>query len=208
MSDLSELSNLSQLLNIPQDVLARELWFNTFYSMYIDNIWNNAEVWRYISMFSLLLLILYKKKIRFFHTKQEKIETDRCIFINSDLIMSQDFLKEFLVELSINETFHQPRYEKIKDFYNYFKQEEHKYLNMVIKDPLEDFCKNLSKLQKFLDKHFSQIHIPDVYRLYPDLKHDPNFNYSDFQQQLYELCKDAEILYSNYRLAVKAKLSI
>ena len=203
-----DLSNISNILNTSPEVLARQIWADTFYSLYIDNIWDNVDVWRYISMFSILLLIFYKKKIRFFHSKEEKIERDRSVFINSDLIMTENFLKEFLIELSINETFHKSRSEKIKDFCNYFKQEENKYLNNVLKEPVQNFCINLVTLLKFLDEHFFEIHIPEAYRLYPDLKHDPDFNYAGFQDQLYKLCKEAEISYSNYRLAVKAKLSI
>lgn len=203
-----DLSNLFHILNTSPEILAQKFWTSTFYSLYIEDIWNNAAVWRYISMFSLLLLIFYKKKIRFFHTKEEKIEKDRNIFVNSDLIMTETFLKEFLIELSINETYHKSRFEKIMDFYNYFEQTENKYLNNIIKEPLENFCNNISDLKKFLDEHFFEIHIPGAYRLYPDLKHDPDFNYAGFQEQLYKLCKNSEILYSNYRLAVKAKLSV
>ncbi|OGH98085.1 MAG: hypothetical protein A2039_07755 [Candidatus Melainabacteria bacterium GWA2_34_9] len=203
-----DLSNISNILNTSPEVLARQIWADTFYSLYIENIWDNVDVWRYISMFSILLLIFYKKKIRFFHSKEEKMERDRSIFINSDLIMTENFLKEFLIELSINETFHKSRSEKIKDFCNYFKHEENKYLNNVLKEPVQNFCINLATLLKFLDEHFFEIHIPEAYRLYPDLKHDPDFNYVDFQDQLYKLCKEAEISYSNYRLTVKAKLSI
>jgi len=200
---LSDLSNISNILNT-----SCEFWVNTFNSLYTTNLWNNVEVWRYISIFSILLLIFYKKKIRFFNNKEEKIERDRSIFINSDLIMAENFLKEFLVELSINETFHKSKYDKIKDFCKYFEQEENKYLNNVLKSPVQNVCVFLSDLIKFLDQHFSEIHLHEIYKLYPDLKHDPNFDYVAFQKQLYKLCKDAEILYSNYRLTVKAKLSI
>ena len=208
ISNISNISDISELLKTSPEVLARQIWFDTFYSLYIENIWDNVAVWRHISMFSILLLIFYKKKIRFFHSKEEKIEKDRSVFINSDLIMTENFLKEFLIELSINETFHKSRSAKIKDFCNYFEQEENKYLNTVLKEPAQNFCVNLTVLLKFLDEHFFEIHIPDAYRLYPDLKHDPDFNYAGFQEQLYKLCKDTEILYSNYRLAIKAKLSI
>lgn len=208
MIDLSNISNVSHLLKTSPEVLAWQIWMDTFYSLYIDNIWNNVDVWRYISMFSILLLIFYKKKIRFFLSKEEKIERDRSVFVNSDLVMTENFLKEFLIELSINETYHKSRYEKIKEYCNYFEQEENIYLNNVIKEPIQDFCNNLVTLFKFLDEHFFEIHIPEAYRLYPDLKHDPDFNYVDFQDQLYKLCKDTEISYSNYRLIVKTKLSI
>lgn len=208
MLDLSAINNISINLNASPEVLARQLWADTFYSLYIDNIWNNVFIWRYISMFSILLLIFYKKKIRFFHSKEEKIERDRSVFINSDLVMTENFLKEFLIELSINETFHKSRYKKIKDFYNYFKQEENNYLNKEIKEHVQNICSNLIILLNFLDEHFSEVHIPELYKLYPDLKHDPDFNYTDFQKKLYKLCQDAEISYSNYRLIIKTKLSI
>ena len=159
-------------------------------------------------MFSILLLIFYKKKIRFFHNKEEKIERDKSIFINSDLIMTEDFLKEFLIELSINESFQKSRYKKVKDFCFYFKQEENKYLNSELNDSVQKFYINLSELLEFLDKHFSEIHVPEVYRLYPDLKYDPQFNYMGFQEQLHKLCSETEILYSNYRLMIKTKLFI
>jgi len=206
--DLSAINNISINLNASPEVLARQLWADTFYSLYIDNIWNNVFIWRYLSMFSILLLIFYKKKIRFFHSKEEKIERDRSVFINSDLVMTENFLKEFLIELSINETFHKSRYKKIKDFYNYFKQEENNYLNKEIKEHVQNICSNLIILLNFLDEHFSEVHIPELYKLYPDLKHDPDFNYTDFQKKLYKLCQDAEISYSNYRLIIKTKLSI
>lgn len=205
MLDLSNVSNISHL---SPEALAWKIWVDTFYSLYIDNIWDNVYVWRYISMFAILLLIFYKKKIRFFRSKEERVESDRSVFINSDLVMTENLLKEFLIELSINETFHKSRYEKVKNFCDYFEQEENKYLNNTIKDSIQNFRINLDTLLKFLDEHFSEIHIPEAYRLYPDLKHDPYFNYIDFQEQLYKLCKEAEISYSNYRLSVKAKLSI
>lgn len=203
-----DLSNVSNILNTSPEVLARQIWADTFYSLYIENIWNNAFVWRSISMFSILLLIFYKKKIRFFHSKEEKMEKDRSVFVNSDLVMTEDFLKEFLIELSINETFHKVRYKKIKDFYDYFKQEGNNYLNKEIKEHVQNICSNLFILLNFLDEHFSEVHIPELYRLYPDLKHDPDFNYADFQEKLYKLCQNAEISYSNYRLVIKAKLSV
>jgi len=205
---LHDLSNISNILNTSPEVLAWQIWADTFYSLYIENIWDNVDVWRYISMFSILLLIFYKKKIRFFHSKEEKMESDRSVFINSDLLMTENFLKEFLIELSINETFHKSKSEKIKNFCNYFEHEENKYLNNVLKESVQNFCINLSTLLKFLEEHFFEVHIPEVYRLYPDLKHDPDFDYAKFQEQLYKLCKEAEISYSNYRLIVKAKLSI
>ena len=118
MIDLSNISNVSHLLKTAPEVLAWQIWMDTFYSLYIDNIWNNVDVWRYISMFSILLLIFYKKKIRFFLSKEEKIERDRSVFVNSDLVMTENFLKEFLIELSINETYHKSRYEKIKEYCN------------------------------------------------------------------------------------------
>lgn len=204
MADLTNILNT----NISPEALAWEIWSKTFYSVYVENIWNNVDVWRYISMFSILLLIFYKKKIRFFASSEEKIEKDKNIFINSDLIMTENFLKEFLIELSINESFNKSRYEKVKDYLNYFKNGDNTYINVTIKDSSKKLQNFLEELLDFLDKHFSEIHISDVYRLYPDKKHDPDFNYLSFQEQLYKLCRHAENLYYKYRLNVKSKLSI
>jgi len=205
---LSDLSNIHTIINISPEIATQEIWAKTFYSLYIENIWNNVDVWRYITMFSILLLIFYKKKIRFFHSKEEKIESDRNVFINSDMLMTEGFLKEFLIELSINESFHKSRYEKVKDFCAYFAQEDNKYTDSLINDSVQSFCIFFDDLLKFIDEHFSEIHLPGVYRLYPDLKHDPDFNYLNFQEQLFKLCRQSEILYGTYRLNIKAKLSI
>jgi len=191
------------------------------HSIYFENVWNNASIWRYISIFSILLLIFYKKKIRFFDSKEEKIEQDKNIFINSDLIMTENFLKEFLVELSINESYHRSRYEKVKDYLNYFEQKNNLnnpqknyiyiYIDAEINASTQKLLEGLNELLKFVDEHFSETNvseISDVYRLYPDLKHDPEFNYLEFQKRLYKLCRQAENLYSDYRLHIRAKLSI
>ena len=205
---MPDLSNIHTLLNTSPEILAREIWAKTFYAIYIKNIWNNVDVWRYITMFSVLLLIFYKKKIRFFQSKEEKIQLDRNVFINSDMLMTEEFLKEFLIELSINESYNKSRYEKVSDFYVYFKQENNKYLDSVINNSVQKFIVSLEDLLKFVDEHFSEIHLPGVYRLYPDLKHDPDFNYLDFQERLFKLCRQTEILYCSYRLNIRTKLSI
>lgn len=204
-----DFAKIAEVLSSSQLIMDLQIWFDSFYSSYIDNIWNNAEVWRYISMLSILLLISYKKKIRFFNTNEEKIEHDRSVFINSDLIMTENFFKEFLIELSINETYQETRYQKVKDFCNYFKYGENQYLNRLVKTSADDFCDYIpDTLFEFLDEHFFEIETEGVYKLYPDLIHDPEFNYGAFQEQLCKMCKQAEILYSEYRLAVKAKLSL
>ena len=207
---MSEDFYISQVLNdtASLEILAREIWIKTFYSVYIENIWNNVDVWRFISMFSILLLIFYKKKIRLFTSKEEKIEHDKNVFINSDLLMTESFLKEFLIELSINESYNMSKYEKITSFLNYFEQIENQYINSSLNESVESFCTALKELQEFLNKHFSKIHIPEVYRLYPDLKHDPSFNYLDFQEELNKLCRQVENFYSKYRVCIKTKLSI
>lgn len=207
MPDLSNISNLINS-NASPEILAREIWLRTFYSDYIANIWNNADIWRFISMFSVLLLIFYKKRIRFFNTREEKIAHDKSIFINSDLIMTEDFLKEFLIELSINESFNKSRYEKIKDFCSYFELPENKLINTSLKDSVQSLCIFLDDLLKFLDNNFSESHAPGVFKLNKDLKNSADFNYSDFQEKLYKLCRQAENLYCDYRLNIKAKLSI
>jgi len=205
---LSDIYTLSHILSTPPEVLAKEIWMDTFYYMYIDNIWNNAQVWRFISMFCILQLIFYKKRIRLFTTKTEKTERDKNIFINADLILSEEYIKEFLIELSINETYHKVKLEKFNDFCNYFHQKENCYFDKELNNLINDFCENLCKLKKFLSEHFFEIHVPGAYRLYPDLKNDPDFNYSKYQEELSALCKKTELLYTNYRINVKSKLSI
>lgn len=188
------------------ELMAREIWLRTFYVVYVENVWNNADVWRTISMFAILLLILYKKKIRLFTSKEEKLEHDKNIFINSDLIMTENFLKEFLIELSINESYNKSKYQKISDFCNFF--ENNSYINSSLNESIKSFCEMLRELQEFLIKHFSEINIPEVFRLYPDLKHDPTFNYLEFQEELNKLCCRIENHYIKYRLNIRTNLSI
>lgn len=194
---------MSVLLNIHLD----NLWIN-IYSLYFDNIWNNVEAWRFTSILSLVLLIFYKKRIRFFQSREEKLENDRNIFINSDLLMTENFLKEFLIELSINDSFHWSRCRKLRDFCIYCSRKENKYKTPELNESLQHLLSSLKELIKFTEEHFSEIHIPEVYRLYPDLKHDPEFNYLGFQEQLYKLCRQTENFYNDFRLNVKSKLSI
>ena len=175
---------------------------------FVRQIWKNINIWRYIVALLILQSFFCKKNMRFLNRNERKIEKDKSVFVNSDLIITETFFKEFLIELSINETFHKSKYEKIKDFCNYFEQKENNYSNNLLKELAQDFCVTLADLLKFLDEHFFEIHIPEVYRLYPDLKHDQNFNYSSFQEQLYRLCKKAEHSYSDYLLTLKAKLSV
>jgi hypothetical protein len=205
--DLSGISNIIDA-NTPQEIWARNLWFRTFYHLYIENIWNNADVWRFISMFSILLLIFYKKRIRFLNTKEEKIAQDKSIFVNSDLIVSEDFFKEFLIELSINESFSKSKYERIKDFCAYFELRENKYIISSLKDSAQNLCKYLDDLIKFLDDNFEETHVKGLFKLSPKLKESTDFVYTDFQEELYKLCRHAESLYGDYRLNVKAKLSL
>jgi hypothetical protein len=203
---LTDLINIHN--HIPLNALAREIWIKTFYYTYVENIWNNVDVWRFISMFSILLLIFYKKKIRFFHSKEEKIEQDKNNFISSDLLLTENFFREFLIELSINESYNKFKYDKIKNFVDYYEQDDNQYLNPVLKESVQNFCNNLKNLLEFLDKHFTETHIHDLYRLYADLKHDPEFNYLYFQEQLNKFCRGVETAYTEYRLIIRSKLYI
>jgi len=203
---LSDIYSFSHILSTPPEILAKEIWMDTFYYMYIDDIWDNAQVWRFISMFCILQLIFYKKKIRFFTTKTEKTEKDKNIFINADLILTEEYIKEFLIELSINETYHKVKLERFNDFCNFFQ--ENKYFDEELNKAMQDFCQNLCKLKEFLGTHFFEIHIPGAYRLYPDLKNDPDFNYAKYQEELSKLCKTTELLYTKYKISVKSKLAV
>lgn len=206
--NLTMLNALNTTLIDPQilEKLAYQLWIDTFYNMYIENIWNNVNVWRFISMFSILLIIFYKKRIRFCSCINENMEKDRTLFVNSDLVMTESFLKEFIIELSINESFSKPRYEKIKDYIEYIKK--NKYIDSDLKTAQEEVYVGLKALLEFTENHFAQTNIADVLRLCPKARNGNDFNYTKFQSELYDFCNKAELEYSNFRLLVKSKLSL
>jgi len=174
----------------------------------LPDFFDNVNTWRILCILSLLQMIFYKKKILFLQSNEEKIEHDRNIFINSDVLMTAELFKEFLIELSINESYQKAKFQKVKDFHLYLKQKNNKYTYTNIADSVKNLAASLENLFDFINEHFSEVKIPEIYRLYPDLKHDPEFNYLDFQEQLNILCREAETCYSGYRLSIKTYFNI
>lgn len=169
---------------------------------------DDVNTWRILSILSLLQMIFYKKRIIFLQSNEEKIEHDRNIFINSDLIMTGELFKEFLVELSINESYQKLKFQKVKEFCEYVKNKNNKYVFANIAESIKNLVFSLETLIEFVEKHFSEVKTQGLFRLYPDLKHDPEFNYLDFQEQLNVLCREAESSYHTYAVNIKTYLNI
>jgi len=179
------------------------------YLISLSEIINSVDTWRILAILSLLQMIFYKKRIKFLQNSEEKLEHDKSLYIKSELILTPELFKEFLVELSINETYQKPKLVKVKDFSFFIKKYNNKFLNKNIAESVEKLNTEFKNLFNFFDSYYAESDkILDLYCLNDNLKHNADFDYEAFQQKLSKLCKEVEISYTNYRLNIKTHLNI
>jgi hypothetical protein len=195
------------------------------FSPLFDAIWNSIVFWRATTLVSTLALLAglkYREKIFDLIQLPKKIEHDKQLFVESNNILKEQQLLEFIEELGADHSYYFESSRHISRWIYYFDEVGHHYINTDLHKLNQILKKDLNNLINFLALHFfvypNHGQDKDNFQLcmYPELNIDrggsgdpkEEARYRQYTKQLNEKLDLTEISYVNFRNAIKKKLII
>lgn len=180
---------------------------------FIPMIWNNLNLLRLLCLLLIptalfLITFIIKNEDKFFTNKKQE-NFDKELFKNSNTIMNEVELNDFLEEI-VHLRYSRKLADKIDDFIKYFKQISNQYFNKEIKNTFDIFYTTLENLMS--NVYVKSIPHPtlyknNVFRLFTDSEELNDKKYA-ISQEFSTMCNEVEKLYANYRNKIKEKFCI
>lgn len=134
------------------------------------------------------------------------IEHDKKIFEESNNLMPENSLKSFINSNLANGYYWNEEFDMFNNFYNYFQQTGHTYLNKKINLALNDLTTELNHLINFITRNFFPQEVPNT-----RMKLAPYRDENDREQLFKQLKESINFLkskYNKYRETIKNELLI
>jgi len=119
-----------------------------------DNLWDKAYYWRYITIISIFLMVIYKRKLASFEKQFKQSENDKKIIRKAVFVFSELNLKELTENLINNNGYSETQLKNLKEFEKYLNETGHNLLSENLKKAVENLKLPLNNALNFLEKYF------------------------------------------------------
>ena len=137
------------------------------------------------------------------------VEHDRKVFTESDAILNEQEVREFLSHLEDNQRFHVAEILKFQEYFHFFEFECNKYIDANLRSLYMEVVKTFCELQDFILATFKDSEVDDTYKFAPagdPWKIETDEEYHTKQRQLYDEIEKFLKTYIAYRGYVRDNL--
>ena len=190
----------------------------------LSELWNSIIFWRAITLLLVLFLMvswMFRQKILSWLQKPQRIEHDRRIFTQTETLLTEHQLMEFLEQLGRDHSYYQNARGRLSRFCWFFEEVGNQYINKGLHRLTQQLVGDLNNLFDFLATNFFVY--PDGQTgentrlcMYPGLSPDREGSYgpvnvtryTQYADQLDKFIQSSGQSYSKYRKAIKNILNI
>lgn len=169
------------------------------YDFLFNNLWDNAYYWRYVTIISIFLMIVYKRKVAFYENLNKKQEHDKNIIRKALLVFSEIDLKELVNELLNNDYYTENQIKKLKEFENYLKETENDFISENLKKSVKDIKPVITRSVEFFENNFIKGVEKGTYKF----KKDSSSEEFEFHDKIFNISSELESKYLNFMLDIK-----
>jgi len=126
------------------------------YGFLFDNIWDKAYYWRYVTIISIFLMVIYKRKLAYFEKQFKQLENDKKIVRKALFVFSELNLKELMKNLINNNSYSETQIRNLKEFEKYLNETGHNILSENLRKSIENLKSPLNNTLEFLGKYFTK----------------------------------------------------
>ncbi len=172
------------------------------YSFLFDNLWEKAYYWRYITIISIFLMIIYKRKVSFYEKFAKQLENDKKIIRRAIFTYSEIHLKELMKSFINNNGYSSEQQNKLKDFNQYIKETEEKLISENLRRSSGELKVALNNVLETLEQYFVKDGNKDCFILQIDPSID-QVQKAEMQDKISSVLTTFESQYFNFLHEIK-----
>lgn len=172
------------------------------YDFLFDNLWEKAYYWRYITITTIFLMIIYKRKFAYYDKLNKQLENDKIIIRKALFTFSEMDLKELMKNLISNNCYSATQFNNLKELKKHLNESESKLLSENLQKAAGELKSSLITSIDFLEKYFTNMEDKSFFKLKTTFNMDTVDEF-EIQDKIFSVLTAFESQYFSFCHAIK-----